>query len=232
MRDIISDEIFEAQPEFLRAVVIARKLRIGNRVNPRLATLISDAQEVCRTAGGEYARRIDVWDAAHAKFGSNPKKFPPSIRALSDRVRKGKDLPYINDAVAIMNAVSLRFGVPVGGDDLGTITGDLRLDFSTGNERFVPLGGGEGENPTPGEPIYFDTGSGAVLCRRWNWRNGDQTKVTEQTSSLLMNVDGLGMDLRPLLEEAAETVARLLREECGAETQCDMLWSGRRAIIL
>ena len=57
--------------------------------------------------------------------------------------------------------------------------GNLYLKFADGNEKFVALGGTEEENPKQGEVVYADDKE--VLCRRWNWRESDNTKLTEET---------------------------------------------------
>src|SRR6185369_13548333 len=47
---------------------------------------------------------------------ARPSKYQASIEALVRRARRGDALPPINAIVAIYNAVSLRFLLPVGGD--------------------------------------------------------------------------------------------------------------------
>jgi DNA/RNA-binding domain of Phe-tRNA-synthetase-like protein len=44
---------------------------------------------------------VQKWDNIHRKFGSNPNKFPPSIKSLLKRVQKRKPLPFINSIVAV-----------------------------------------------------------------------------------------------------------------------------------
>jgi DNA/RNA-binding domain of Phe-tRNA-synthetase-like protein len=60
------------------------------------------------------------------------------------------------------------------------------------------------ESPEPGEVIWRD--DVAVTCRRWNWRQGRRTALTEATTSAVFLLEGLDVDLRP----AADLLAELL----------------------
>lgn len=232
MQDVVRDEVFELTPTFTRGVVVARGLCISNH-NSRIDAFLREV-EAKRTAEGAQLLnepRLSGWDDAHRKFGSNPKHYPPAIRSLLDRVRRGKTLPYINDGVAVFNAVSLKYLFPCGGDDLDAITPDAYLGAADGGECFTPLGGSAIEHPEPGEVIYHD-GDRKVMCRRWNWRNGDQTKITTKTRNMLINIDGLGDSIRSVIEEATEEMALWFEYECGAATHCDVLHTDRRRIVL
>jgi len=232
MQDIIHDEVFSLCPSFVRAVVIAKGVHLSD-YNPNIATFLNDMQEKRREEGTHLleSQRLTVWDDAHRTFNSNPKRFPPSIRSLTDRVLRGKPLPYINDAVALFNAVSLRFLIPSGGDNLDVIAGDIYLGVAKGHEHFTPLGSDVVEHPEPGEVIYYDSDF-KVMCRRWNWRNGNETKITSDTHNLLINVDGLGNEIRPIVEEAADEIATWLEKECGGQARRDLLYAGHPIINL
>lgn len=142
---------------------------------------------------------------------------------------RGKPLPYINDAVALFNAVSLKYLIPCGGDNIDVLAGDAQLGPAKGHERFTPLGGGTVEHPEAGEIIYYD-GDFKVMCRRWNWRNGDETKITTETHNLIINVDGLGDDIGPVVDEVAGEIAAWLERECGGRVRRDLLHAGRPAL--
>lgn len=101
------------------------------------------------------------------------------------------------------NAVSLRHVIPVGGDDLDQLRGDLRLVRAAGDEPF------EGdESPRPGEVVWRD--DLGVTCRRWNWRQGTRTRLTPSTTSAFFVFDGLP-PLQPEALDAAvdELIAHL-----------------------
>ena len=52
---------------------------------------------------------------------------------------QGKELAPINPLVDIYNSISLRYGVPCGGEDLDKINGDLHLGLAKGVKIFILL---------------------------------------------------------------------------------------------
>jgi hypothetical protein len=112
-----------------------------------------------------------AWRDAFRSFGVKPKRAVCSAEAL---IARG-ELPRINPLVDRYNAVSVRLAVPVGGEDLARVVPPVRLVFATGDE---PFDGGD--PPRPGEVVWLD-GLG-VTCRRWNWRQGARTRLTEETA--------------------------------------------------
>ncbi|MFP3928145.1 MAG: B3/4 domain-containing protein, partial [Desulfobacteraceae bacterium] len=165
--------------------------------------------------------RAAAWKDAYRALGCNPNKFPPAHLALLKRVQKpGARIPFINKAVAVMNENSIRAVLPVGGDDARRAGGAvLELRPAKGDERFTPLSDPDKiESPEPGEIIYVVAETGEVMCRRWNWRNGFKTRITEDTEALVMNIDGLGEGLEPVVIEVRDRVAEMLERFCSART--------------
>ncbi|MFR3877482.1 MAG: B3/4 domain-containing protein [Collinsella sp.] len=93
----------------------------------------------------------------------------------------------ISPAVDIYNTVSLTYALPVGGEDLHAIEGDLRLKVTDGGDAFLPLGE-EADDPTlPGELAYIDD-AGAV-CRCWNWRDGVRTALSDDSADAFLAIE-------------------------------------------
>ncbi len=226
---VIDDEIFESFPDFKRGLVIVEAIENAEE-NAEIRRLMEEA--MAGRVGGDFLKHdfILAWDEAHRKFGSNPNKYPPSVKALLKRVQKGKRVPFINCVVAAFNYISMKYLIPCGGDDVDRIVGNMRLGFATGDEIFVPLGGGEEEHPVPGEVIYYDDATSNVMCRRWNWRNGDFTKITPETHKMVINVDGVGVIPEDVVLAARDDLADLLRRACDAALTTDFLHSDRRSV--
>lgn len=231
-RVIVDPKIFDAFPDFKRGLVIVDELE--NRFqNDRIMGLLDKVIELRRSEVGLLDHPfVKAWDEAHTKFGSNPNRFPPSIKALLKRVQKTGRIPFINNVVAIFNYISIKYLVPCGGDDVDRIEGNLCLGFASGRERFIPLGGTEEEFPEPGEVIYFDDKSLKVMCRRWNWRNGDFSKIVEETKRAVINVDGIGSIPEELVVEARDELANLLAECCAAKVRLALLKRDMKEIVL
>ena len=127
------------------------------------------------------------------------------------RVLKGQPLPRINVLVDLYNAVSVRHVVPLGGEDADRLEGPLRLTITTGGEPFDPRGDGtDVETLDAGEVVWRD--DRGVTCRRWNWRQGRRTQLTEHTTRAFFvfdRLDGLPIDD---LHRAVDDLSGLLRE--------------------
>lgn len=131
---------------------------------------------------------IAQWRQAFTQFKTK-KGARSSIEALLKRASQGREFVPISPLVDIYNSISLRFGVPCGGEDLDTIVGDLHLGKAQGGENFLPLGA-EADAPTlPEEIIYYDK-EGAV-CRCFNWREAQRTMLTKKTTNAVLVIEAV-----------------------------------------
>lgn len=213
MRDVVDEGIFQHFPDYIRAIVVAEGID-NQGVRPEVEEMLREAETQSEALFAQEDLtthpRIASWREAYKTLNMKPGKNYSSVEALARRARGGSPLPYINTLVALMNGFSLKYLVPCGGDDLDAARGELVLRLANGDEKFVPLGEKEVEHPEPGEAVYVD--SGQVLCRRWNWRQGDGTKLTPSTQHVLVNIDCLppvgGEEAQTLVSELAALVER------------------------
>jgi DNA/RNA-binding domain of Phe-tRNA-synthetase-like protein len=222
----IQEAIFREYPTFRRGIVVARNAQnVGHSGNleTKLEQVITDATN--HPIDIKSNPRTAVWNEAHRQFNSNPNKFPPAHCALLKRVQKpGAHLPFINKIVAIMNYNSIKDLTPVGGDDLKHAGQCLELRYASGGEDFTPLGHPEiVEHPNAGEIIYVVAESNEVMCRRWNWRNGHKTCITEETQAIVMNIDALGEQSEARAVDTRDRVAEMLVEYCRADIETTLL---------
>lgn len=158
---------------------------------------------------------VSVWRDAFKKF-KKKKGNRSSIEALLTRVKKGKEVGTINPLVDIYNAASLTYALPVGGEDIDTFRGDLRLTVSeNGGDPFFALGDDENDPTLPGELCYLDD-EGAV-CRCWNWRDGKRTMLTPETENALIIVENVVPGRHGDVEEIMDFIAEKSGEYLGAE---------------
>ena len=174
----LADDFLELFPDALIGLVIVAG--IDNRADAQACAGILERQ-ITETAARLPAEdlaslpTIAPWRAAYAKFGVKPSKFRSSIENLL-RSAKSARLGSINPIVDLYNSVSLAYQLPVGGEDLDALAGDIVLTRAIGTESFVPLGGTAEEPPPAGAVIYRD--DAGVICSCWNWREADRTKLT------------------------------------------------------
>lgn len=155
---------------------------------------------------------IAAWQDAYRRFGVKPKKYPSSVEALLQRTLKGQDIPTINGVVDLYNMLSLKYVLPVGGEDWSKLTSDLHLTHARGHEPFLTASNGQEQTtyPDPGEIVWAD--EAGVTCRRWNWRQGRRTQLTKETHSMYFVLDRLApYPTETLLAAGEELKEHLLR---------------------
>lgn len=232
----ISDSIFAAFPDVLVGVVAFWGANNAGESHALLELLAVEEERAAASLGGapipEHPH-IAPWREAYRKFGAKPKDHPSSIENLLRRVGKGHRLGHINRLVDLYNVVSLRHRVPVGGEDLDAVVGDVALRFAGDAEPAVRLLGEPPElarPPKPGEVIYAD--AAGALCRRWNWKEAERTKLTEGTTRGFLVVEGLPPVGRGLVEEALKELSNLMSTHCGGKVHSTVLDSGNASAHL
>lgn len=165
--------------------------------------------------------KINAWRQAFSSFGAKPKKYKCSVENLYRMILEGIDLKHINKIVDIYNYISIKNMIPVGGDDTDKVDGRVVLKFAAGNETFVELNSDEVKNPKEGEIVYMDDKE--VLCRRWNWRECNKSKMTEETKNVALVVEGLPPFAKEEVESIIKELSELVVEYCGGETKTIIL---------
>ncbi|MBI2601293.1 hypothetical protein HYW42_05070 [Candidatus Daviesbacteria bacterium] len=234
MNLIIEDEIFKQYPEVILGVAVLHN--IDNKgTNPEIADLLRNAEENAVESMGNIPiieqPSIIPWREAYRKFGAKPKDYPSSIENLLRRTSKGEQVRHINKLVDIYNVISLKYFVPVGGEDLAKIEGNVLLTFAADNETpVVLLGEQEARPPYPNEVIYKD--NQGTICRRWNWKEVDRTKLTEETSNAFIVIEGLPPIGRENIQQAVTKLVELIKKYCGGEIQTAILDKSNPQIAL
>lgn len=211
MNNSVTQEIFDQVPDYKRIVVtctINGEPSDPSTVASELEASASSALERLRGVGLVGIPEISAWRQAFRAMNINPSKFRPALEALVRRVAKG-ETPVLNNAlIDLGTAVSLRTLCPVGVHTVDEVAGNsLSLTLATGTETFTPFSG-EPEKPEVGEVIY--TADGAVLTRRWAWRQGRLGSVNPGLTSFAINIDALDpVDSDQVLKELLDSLDRI-----------------------
>ena len=227
----IDTKIFEKFPGLKIGVVAARNID-NHGFSDEIMQLIREREKEIRanydTETLSQQSKINSWRGAYSSFGAKPKKYKSSVESLYRMVLKGLDVRHINKIVDLFNYISIKHTIPAGGDDIAKVDGDIILKFAAGDEPFTALNSQERETAKEGEVVYAD--SKEVLCRRWNWRECDKTKMTEETKDVILVVEALPPVTREGLAEVEEDLSRLIIKYCGGEIRTDILDEAKREI--
>jgi DNA/RNA-binding domain of Phe-tRNA-synthetase-like protein len=181
----VADEVRELRPDYRALLVVAEGLLPGPS-DAWSESLLADAEAHPASLADPH---VLAWAEAFRAFGAKPQRTRPSVTALLRRV---PGLPRVDRLTDAYNAVSVRHGVPVGGENLDAYAGTMRLVRAAGDEAFATIAAGEPvlESPEPGEVVWRD--DAGVTCRRWNWRQTIRTRLTEATTRAVFVLDALG----------------------------------------
>jgi DNA/RNA-binding domain of Phe-tRNA-synthetase-like protein len=188
----VAPEVFELRPDY-RCLLIAVEGISPASSDEFSEALLVRAEKTSRSALDalpvEELPHIASWREAFSGFGTKPNRTRNSAEALIRRSASG--LPRINRLTDIYNALSVIHQVPFGGEDLAKYQGAPKLIRATGSETFETTADGEliTENPEVGEVVWCDDAE--VTCRRWNWRQGKRTQLTDASTSALFILDAL-----------------------------------------
>lgn len=245
MKLLIEPAVTALFPEALVGVIVVRGCDNGG-APPAVAEALRRAEAAARrelggaaAGGGDGAAagglaadpRIACWREAYRRFGGAPKKNPCSVEALLRRVLRGEALRPINPLVDLYNSVSIERVVPVGGEDLDAVRGDVVLCRAGASEPPVRLlGDAEARPPHPGEVIYRDDLS--ALCRRWNWKEADRTKLTAETRDAVLVIEALPPTGRDELAATLADLASRIERHCGGVTRTEILHAERTVMAL
>jgi DNA/RNA-binding domain of Phe-tRNA-synthetase-like protein len=208
----IAPEVFELRPDY-RALLVSVDGVEPAPSDARSDDLLVRAEAYAATALSaepvEELPHIAAWREAYRAFGAKPQRTRNSLEALTRRAEGG--LPRVNRITDIYNAVSVIHQLPIGGEDLNKYHGAPRLTRATGVEPFDTASGDEivVEHPDVGEVIWAD--AEGVTCRRWNWRQGRRTALTDETTTALFILDALAPMTDEALNAAADELSDALR---------------------
>ncbi|MGL4694467.1 B3/B4 domain-containing protein [Enterococcus larvae] len=191
---IINEEFWELFPEAQINFLVMKDIdnHIEEKDEAHFTELLKDAaKEADKFLTEESFSSNPVvaqWRDAFSKFKTK-KGARSSIEALLKRVNQQRKFFPINPLVDIYNSVSLKYGVPSGGEDVDKIEGHLYLGKANGGESFFPLGAEKDSPALPEELIYFD--EVGAICRCLNWREAQRTMLTEETTNAILVIEAI-----------------------------------------
>lgn len=224
MKFEIAEEVFELLPDLCFGVVGVEGID-NSQPQPGINELLAENVKECSAAfegvKAKNAPEIQPYREAFRSIGINPNRYQCSIEALLDRISKGRGMPQINPIVDLGNAVSLKYRIPIGAHDLGTILDSLEVRFVRDGDVFIPFGGGDTETPESGEVVYVS--GGQVRTRRWTWRQSEIGKITAETSGVLFPIDGFTDFNKEQVIAARDELAGDIEKYFGIEAEVGLL---------
>jgi len=224
---IAEDSFWNLFPDAAIGIVIARGMKYADEVSAEdvraVRAMLASANEAAdaHLTSDQVSQNqvVAVWREAYRLFKTK-KGARCSIENLLKRMLKGNPVGSITPSVDIYNAVSLEYALPVGGEDIDSFKGDVRLGITEGGDAFRPLGEDEDDPTLPGELCYRD--DAGAICRCWNWRDGERTALSDGSRNGFLVVECVDPqridDLKAAIDELAAAVGRHL--DAHIDTTC------------
>lgn len=212
----VAPEVFELRPDYRAMLVVIEGLTPAITTQAgdgTVATLIAEAEthatELLADTPVDELPHIAAWREAYRAFGAKPQRTRNSLEALTRRAAQG--LPRVNALTDVYNATSVLHQIPFGGEDLARYQGAARLVRASGTEAFDTVAGREPatEHPEDCEVVWRD--DAGVTCRRWNWRQGRRTGLSDDTQTAFFILDALAPASDAEVEAAADALVEALR---------------------
>lgn len=210
MKFIVSDDFFEKVNNAYFGVVIVKGFdnkKSNDKITKLLNENVSKSMEELKDVKVKESDLVIPYREAFRSLDINPNKFMCSIEALLTRLSKGKEIPTINPIVDLGNALSIKYNLPVGVHDIDNFQGDIMIRQATGEDTFVPFGSDELEKVDVGEYVYVS--GNEVKTRKWTWRQGEKSKIDENSTNLFIPIDGFDFNKDKVIELQDELVSFL-----------------------
>ena len=124
---------------------------------------------------------------------------------------------YSVNMLSLFNALSLKYHIPVGVHDISKFTnGEVMIRKATTDDVFVPFNSTEVEHADEGEIVYASGND--IKTRRWTWRQGENSKVTESAKDFFIPIDGFVSNKEEVLKLQSDLV-NFLHDELGLNVE-------------
>jgi len=152
-------------------------------------------------------KMLQKWIGVFDKMNAN-KKRESSVVFLSKWLKEKGKLFDIHPIVDFYNAISVKYGIPMGAYDLDNLVGTMSLRYAKKGEEFVGINGKDVEKTVENEIVYAD--DIGVTCRFWNDRDCDRTKIKPTTTRCAVFFDGI--DDTELIKSAQQEMKQVLKD--------------------
>ncbi len=224
MKFTVEPDVFEILDNLVLGVVYAKGLPNSGEI-PRITKMLSESIVQSKNRMGESIVKemgeIVLYRESFRKLGFNPNKFMCSIESLMTRVAKKGELPNISPLVDLVNAVSLKYCVPMGTHDADTFAdGNFFVKLINEKDQFINAREDEKDPAQVGEIVY--SSGNEIKTRRWIWRQTELGKTSENSTNILFPIDGF-LENQDAVMAARDELAAILKELFHCEVKVGLI---------
>ena len=221
-----SNEVWNQFPGLAALVLVVRQVRTAELKAGALDDAFAKvAASLEAKPEGEFPS-IQAWRQAYAEMGLKPTQYRCAAEALLRRFRKDQNLPNFHPLVDTLNAESMNAAIPIAAFDCAYISGGIVVRPANGLEIHRTFQG-EIEQPALGEIIFADEANHAH-SRRWVFRQGAESVVSDSSNTVLIVAEALHGQARKDLQRLRERLTARANELGITISEEDILTSSHR----
>lgn len=227
------ERVFSELEDVCFGVVVARGIdnsTENHKIQDMLATYIKEVSTLMQDADIKEHPKIVPYRNAFRKLGFNPNKYQPSVEALITRIIKRRQIPNINNVVDLVNAISIKYVIPIGAHDIDLLQDNITVRFSRFGDEFIPFREDEPELLDPGELVYASRSN--IKTRRWIWRQSEQGKITEESKNIFFPIDGFINQNKESVILARDELADTLEHSLNCEVKTGLIDKNNQSMNL
>ena len=201
MKISIENKILEKYPQYKMGFV---KIGVTDKNWEKLQSLTKYEKSIADEKAVEK-EWMEIFSDMHAS-----ERRLPSVVALWSIIDRFGELKPINYFIDAYNYISVKHGIPMGGYDVRKLPyQELTLQHAVqGGVKFEPMGlSGQLEKLKDVAEICYYCGD-IPVCRYWNHKDSEITKIDNNTSEVLIMFDTLGglVELKNAMNELVEMI--------------------------
>lgn len=211
----ISPELRTAAPDYTLLAIEADGIANAPTSDALWDLICAEMKAIATSTKMEEIRlrpAIDATRRAYKALGKEPNRYRPSAEALARRAVKGMDLYRTLTVIDLVNLVSLRTGISIGGFDADKIAG-TRLVYGRGQAGEPYEAIGRGPLNIEGLPVWRDALGGIGTPTSDN----ERTKLTEETTRVLLTVNLYHKTTETEIQALSAEISALLSLHAGAK---------------
>ncbi|MEA3430622.1 MAG: phenylalanine--tRNA ligase beta subunit-related protein [Nanoarchaeota archaeon] len=223
MKLSIEKEVFGKFSKLNIGVIVIKDMDNTRSSYSMISKMLKDIQQYCRDKyvlkGFSKSPYLTNWKKGYGSKVKVP-KYHTAVENLLHDVLLKRDVKLKNNLVDLYRYFMLKDMIPIGGDDLDKVKGDINVKIAKGWEVLRPEHT-KIEHPKSGEIVFMD--GGGVLARRWSWHESEKTKITHHTQNAIIYFDGLPPVTYQVLESVMKEYISLLKTFVGGKIRYKIL---------
>lgn len=213
----IAPQVAKKFPSITIGIAVIKGVNI-QKSNPELQKEINDFLITQSEISNEIISafpQVQSYRKLYKEMGIDWHSRRPSPEALLRRISQKKGLYNVNTCVDAYNLVVMKNMVSSGAFDLDKMKFPTVLRFPKPGEKILLLGDKEPTEYKTSELAYFDQNGGYNID--FNYRDSQQTAVTENTKNILINIDGVYDITRDMVEKTLKETVEIIIKYCGGK---------------